>query len=268
MPVRLTPSLGRDGALPYEALPCARCPGKQANICRPLPPALQADFFALAIRQRWARHEYLFRAGEPLGPVFKLTAGLVAVSTLLPGGERQILRFVRPGDVCGYLSDDGRYAFDGVAISKEVVTCGFPRDAFDAFVARHGAMGAAVGAELSTVLKTVSLQMTAMGKLPSTARVANFLCDLQAGFAASGRPGLELDLPMTRTDIGDYLGLRLETVSRAFTILRRRGLIDRQEDKVTILDLEGLAVQAHRGLTDRGPTKRAPRPATTTPSRR
>jgi CRP/FNR family transcriptional regulator len=246
MPSRLTPPLAPGVVATYDRLPCPACPGRQTNICRPLEPRPLAEFFDGGQRQRWARHEFLFRSGDPLGAVFKITAGVAAVSKPLPSGERQILRFLLPGDVCGYLSDEGRYSFDGVALTGEVITCSFPRRHFDSFVACHPAMADAVRVELSTVLKEVSRHMTAMGTLTSTARVANFLCEMRSAFEARGLRALALALPMTRGDIGDYLGLRLETVSRAFTTLRTRRLIRLDGETIVILDPPGLAAVAGR----------------------
>lgn len=247
MPIRLSQLPARAGPIVYESLPCARCPGRHTNICRPLDLHPLARFFDGGTRQRWSRHEFLFRSGDPLAAVFKLTAGMVAVSKPHPSGERQILRFLLPGDVCGYLSEDGCYAFDGEALTDEVITCSFPREHFDSFVAGNAAMGEAVRVELSAVLKEVSAHMAAMGTLSSTARVANFLCGMQAAFEARGLRSLALGMPMTRTDIGDYLGLRLETVSRAFTVLRKLRLIESDAVKVAILDPAGLAEVAGRG---------------------
>jgi CRP-like cAMP-binding protein len=136
MPARLSLPNQR-GPLAYEALPCPRCPGKDMNLCRPLDRQLQTEFFQIATRQRWTRHELLFRGGDEIGSVFKVTAGIVAVSKMLQGGQRQILRFALPGDVCGYLSEGNCYSFDGEAITGEVITCSFDRSRFEAFVARH-----------------------------------------------------------------------------------------------------------------------------------
>jgi CRP/FNR family transcriptional regulator len=245
MPSRLPEPRAGVTSARYESLPCPSCPGKHLNLCRPLDRVLQAEFHDMGMRQRWARRELLFRAGDPLGPLFKVTSGVVAVSKSLSEGQRQILRFVLPGDVCGYLDEGGHYSFDGEAIT-EVATCTFPRAEFDAFVARNRALGEAVRSELSEVLKTVSLHMTAMGQMSSTPRVANFLCDMREMLDSRGLQGRLLGLPMTRTDIADYLGLRLETVSRAFSELRRRKLIEPGEEGVVILDLPQLARLAGR----------------------
>ena len=72
----------------------------------------------------------------------------------------------------------------------------------------------------------------------------NFLCDMQVMFEARGVQAISLNLPMTRTDIGDYLGMCLETVSRALTALCRLGLIEPQSEEVLIVDLARLKVVA------------------------
>ena len=201
--------------------PCATCAGKATNVCRPLEGQHQAEFFDIAVRQRWTPREVMFRAGDEAGPIFKITEGVASVSRTLPGGQRQILRFLLPGDVCGYLSDDGRYTFDGEAIT-DVVTCTFPRDGFESFASRNAGLGEAIRVEMEEVLKEAGRHVTAVGQLAATERLANFLLEMSAVFEARGLPSFALRLPMSRTDIGDYLGMKMETVSRAFTALRRR----------------------------------------------
>lgn len=221
-------------------LPCAACPGRSTNLCRPLAGKLQAELFDLGTRQRWVAREPLFRAGDPLGPVFKITEGIASVSRTFANGQRQILRFLLPGDVCGYLSEDGRYSFDGEAIT-EVVTCTFPRAGFEAFAARNPDFGEAIRLEMSAVLLEVGRHMTAVGQLEALERVADFLLGLWTTFEARGLHIRALRLPMTRADIADYLGMRVETVSRAFTGLRRRGLIEADGETLVLVDAKGLA---------------------------
>ena len=250
MPVRVLPPSDH-GTGSYESPPCPFCPGKITNLCRPFERQLQAEFFQIATRQRWTRHELLFRAGDRLSPVFKVTSGMVAVSRTMPTGQRQILRFVLPGDVCSDLSTEGRNTFDGEAITEEVITCGFDRDGFDAFVARDPAAGEAVRRELSARLVETGFRLAAIGRLAATPRVADFLCEMQAAFEARGLQSLSLELPMTQTDIGDYLGMRIETVNRALTKLRQRRLIKPRGGKVVIVDLAELTVVAGRRMTAR-----------------
>jgi CRP/FNR family transcriptional regulator len=216
------------------------------NICGALDQRLQVDLFESGHRQEWARRQQLFSSDAPAGPIFKVTSGIVAVSKTLPNGARQIVRFVLPGDICGYLSEAGRYSFDGEAIT-EVVTCTFPRDRFDSFAATHDAAAGAVRNELSRVLSAAGRHMTVLGRMPTAARVARFLCTMKADLNARSAAPDQVTLPMARGDIADYLGMRLETVSRSFAKLRKLRLISVRAEEIVILDEAGLAAVAGSG---------------------
>jgi CRP/FNR family transcriptional regulator len=84
--------------------------------------------------------------------------------------------------------------------------------------------------------------MLVMGKLKSTERVANFLCEISALYGARRVSVTPLTLNIKRTEIADYLGLTVETVSRSFGKLKKRNLIAlRDRDAVVVLDGERLA---------------------------
>jgi CRP/FNR family transcriptional regulator len=210
------------------------------NICQPLDDALQVEFFDTGLRQKWTRRQPLFRSGDPAGPIFKVTSGIVAVSKSLPSGTRQILRFALPGDICGYLSEGGTYAFDGEAIT-DVMTCTFQRDGFDSFAATHDVAGEAVRRELSQVLASTGQHLTVLGRMPTAARVAHFLCRMKADLKSRSQTSDLVALPMARGDIADYLGMRIETVSRSLAKLRKLKLISVRGDAIVVLDETGLA---------------------------
>ena len=247
MPTTLTdvPLPGR--VVAYAKLPCVICPGRSTNFCRPLEEQLQAELFHTVARQRWEPREFLFRRGDPAGPLFKITEGIASVSHSLPDGRRQILRFLLPGDVCGYLEENGRYSFDGQAVS-EVITCSFPRKDFQHFEKHNNAFAEAVRTELSDVLAEVSLHVTAVGNLTAVQRLAVFLVAIGKLFQARGMQSLPLKLPMTRTDIAEYLGMRPETLSRRFTAIERRGFIAINGEQVSVTNLEGLKALGERHL--------------------
>jgi CRP/FNR family transcriptional regulator len=226
-------SIGHHGA--NGQLPCDRCIGKRYNICHLLEPARQRELLDTSCRQRWDKREYLFRAGGPVGAVFKVTSGIVAESRTLADGRRQIIAFFLPGDICGYLESDGRHAFDGEAITT-AETCSFGRERFSAFVNRNRDVAEEMRRNLAERLKMVGTHLSVVGQLTSTERVANFVAMMTAAYAARNVQTRPLPLPMKRSDIADYLGLRLETVSRAFSKLRQRNIIDLNEDEVLILD--------------------------------
>ena len=220
---------------PARPLPCLHCPVKAANVCGILEYDRQKELFELGLQQTWTRRQFLFRAGDPVRAVFKIISGMVAVSKPLADGRRQVLSFVLAGDLCGYLQVDGRYAFDGTAIT-EARTCSFNRRRFDAFAAAHQDVATVIKEALESKLHYVGDHMAVIGQLTSTERVASFLGRLSIAYSEHGLQTRPLLLPMNRADIADYLGLRLETVSRAFSRLRKKGLLEYEEDRIVVHD--------------------------------
>ena len=160
-------------------LRCHRCLGRSLNVCRPLDDTGLVKLLGLGTLVHWRKRDLLFRAGDRQGPFFKITKGVVAVSSSLHDGRRQIVALRVPGDVVGYLEKDGRYAFEGEALT-DVEACSFDRGRFDELVARTPALAAAVAEALSDALKQTGHGMTVIGQLKSTERVANFLAEFYA----------------------------------------------------------------------------------------
>ena len=120
------------GLKPLTSLPCDRCVGRALNLCKPLDDASLRRLLALGSVRHWKRHETLFRAGDPMTSFFKIRKGIVAVSRTLDDGRRQIIAIRAPGDCVGYLDNNGKYAFEGEALT-DVEACAFDRRGFDAF---------------------------------------------------------------------------------------------------------------------------------------
>ena len=218
--------------------PCVTCPVRGHNICRPLDQRRQGELYEN--RRTWEKGQLLYRAGDPLGPIFKIITGILSVSKRLPDGRRQILDFFFPGEICGYSEEDGLYAFEGEAVTQ-VEVCVFGRTRFKAFTKAHTDLTEIVRATLAWKLNSVSRHLAEIGQLSSLQRVAAFLCWLSARYEEHGMETQPLSLPMSRDVIGDYLGMRIETVSRAFSRLTRLKLIKASHTEATILDYPRLA---------------------------
>ena len=218
-----------------KPLPCLTCPAKAANICKSLDYDRQKDLFELGHPRKWEQRQFLFRAGSAVGPIFKVTSGMVVVSTALADGRRQIVALYLAGDICGNSEIDGKYAYDGEAIGT-VTACAFDRPRFKAFVKRHPDVADAMTRVLEEKLTHTRQHLTVVGQLTSTERLASFLLMLIAAYSEHGFQVRPLVMPMTRSDVSDYLGLRIETVSRAFTKLRKQRLVDLDDDRIIILD--------------------------------
>ena len=76
--------------------------------------------------------------------MFKITEGIAALFAVLPDGRRQLIRFLRPGTICSYLSENSCYSFEGEAITN-VQTCSFARGSFDVCVAHERAFAKPYG---------------------------------------------------------------------------------------------------------------------------
>lgn len=219
-----------------EALPCKHCVGRKLNICKPLDGKRLTELMALGGLARWKKREILFRAGDPIGPFFKIRSGIVAVSRVIDDGRRQIVALRAPGDCIGYLEEGGRYVFEGHALTV-VEACAFDRRQFDAYATKHPDLAAATAGALAAALQQAGQSMLVLGQLNSIERLAHFLVEIDALYRDRGVSGKPLSLFMGRGEIADYLGLTLETVSRAFGKLKSRGIIDLVEsDEVVILD--------------------------------
>jgi CRP-like cAMP-binding protein len=218
--------------------PCESCSVKSHNICQPLDNRRQRELFEY--QQSWEKGQLLYRADDPLGPIFKIISGIVAVSTRLPDGRRQILDFFFPGEICGYSEADGQYAFEGEAITP-VRTCVFGRARFKAFTRTHADLAEIIRATLAWKLEGVSHHLAELGQLASMERVAAFLCWLRVRYAEHGMSTRPMALPMSREAIADYLGMRIETLSRCLTNLRRLEIIEATDTEVVVFDQARLA---------------------------
>lgn len=217
-----------------KPLPCLTCPAKAKNVCKPLEYDRQKELFQLGHQSKWEPRQFLFRAGSPAGPLFKIISGIVAVSKGLPDGRRQIIALVFPGDICGYTQINDHYVYDGEAIGP-VTACAFDRSRFNAFIHRNPDVADAMAALLQEKLERVRQHLTIVGQLTSTERLASFLSMLARAYSEHGFQVQPLVMPMKRSDVSEYLGLRTETISRAFTKLRKQRLIELDDDDSIII---------------------------------
>jgi CRP/FNR family transcriptional regulator, anaerobic regulatory protein len=226
--------------LTLTSLPCDQCVGRSLNLCRPLDEARLRTMLSLGGIRNWKKHDTIFRAGDPMGAFFKIRSGIVAVSRSLDDGRRQIVAVRAPGDCVGYLDNDGRYAFEGEALT-DVEACAFDRRGFDDLASHHPDLAAALSEALSAALTQSGEHMLVLGQLRSTERVAHFLAEIDTLYRKGAVSPGPLSLRMSRSEIGEYLGLTIETVSRAIGKLKNRHVIRLIEsDEVVILDHDKL----------------------------
>ena len=177
--------------------------------------------------------------GEPAEALFNITEGMVKVYKLLADGRQQITGFLFAGDFVGLSSND-EYVYSAEAVTA-VGYCRFPRRGLERLLADFPRMEHRLLGIASNELAAAQNQMLLLGRKSAREKLASFLLMLSRQAERIGHAANPVQLPMTRTDIADYLGLTIETVSRTFTRLRKDKVIALQSaDAVELLDREAL----------------------------
>ena len=160
------------------------------------------------VRMHYGRDEEIFGEGEASRYVYRVISGAVRTYRVLSDGRRQIVEFQTPGDVFG-LDGQERHALSAEAV-RETTLQVMRRDVF---LHEQGAETAVQA--LLKKFHRAQAHMLLLGRHTACERVAAFLLDFRERAGADA-----IDLPMSRQDIADYLGLTIETVSRTFTQLQ------------------------------------------------
>ncbi len=202
---------------------CVQCGARAFSVCRFLEPEDLARLDALAERVSFPAGTALIRDGDPARHVFNVTSGCVRVLKLLPDGRRQITGFLFAGDFVGLASGDA-YVFSAEAV-EPVTACRFSKVAYRDLMRQSPALEHALLDRATHELAAAQDQMLLLGRKTAQERIASFLLDLPARDPARPPVPGHVRLPMTRSEIADYLGLTIETVSRVLTKLKTQGII-------------------------------------------
>lgn len=165
---------------------------------------------------------YLYREGDEVERVYQVISGVVRLTRMLEDGRRQVIAFGYPGDIIGFPAD-GCHHTDCDAL-VDATLCAYSRAALDhgdGDPELHMALLQAALHEISAMQDHVMM----LGRKSAAEKVASFLNVLTRRYGEEIGAYRQIDLPMSRSDIADFLGLTTETVSRAFTALRKAGVI-------------------------------------------
>jgi CRP/FNR family nitrogen fixation transcriptional regulator len=173
----------------------------------------------MGARMTYARNTEIYGEDEPADYLYKVVSGAVRVCKLLDDGRRQIAAFHLPGEIFGLeVGADHRFTAEAIVDSVIVIV---KRSAVVALAARDGEVARELWAHTARDLQQVQEHMLLLGCLSARERVAAFLLQMAKRMSCSN----EVDLPMARQDIADYLGLTIETVSRTISQLENDAAI-------------------------------------------
>lgn len=221
--------------------PCGICTARHLSVCSVLADDGLRRLSAISDHQVFTAGEILVREGDPATNLFNITAGSVRVYKLLPDGRRQIVGFLFPGDFLGLATGD-RYAFSAESLTGGSA-CRFLKKTYRRMLTEQPDLEAALLDRASHELRAAHNQMLLLGRKTAVERLASFLADLAARDRRAGGLGRVIQLPMTRAEIADYLGLTTETVSRVTSRLKTRGVI-------RLLSLHSLSIEKPAELSE------------------
>ena len=221
------------------ASPCEACMVRHLTFCAPLDQQELHHLNAIVTGLELVPGDPLFDEEEPANHMFNVTAGTMKVYKLLPDGRRQITGFLFAGDFLG-LANNETYAYSAEAITH-VALCRFPRRKLEALLERFPKLEKRLLGMASHELAAAQEQMLLLGRKTAKEKIVSFLLNLSERALRRGQTGNPVAVTLSRNDIGDYLGLTTETVSRTFTHLKGAGLISLQPGgKVLLSDVEAL----------------------------
>jgi CRP/FNR family transcriptional regulator len=198
--------------------------------------------FEQGLARSWLRRVeakgFVFTEGDPASYIYRVETGTIALYKVSADGRRQIVSFAYPGDLIG-LGTHNEHLMNAQAIKPTRLRC-LPVATLSQLAARDPRIGFKLYEALARDLAATRDLVFTMGRPRALERVVAFLLAFsQRHQQAQG--GGYFDLPMTRADIGNFLGLSLETVSRTFTKLKMLGLIELpRANHVRLVDIEQL----------------------------
>jgi CRP/FNR family transcriptional regulator len=228
-------------SLPSLRIACSNC--NLRELC--LPGELTAsEMEALenltSSKRGYRRGDYLYRSGEPLGSLFAIRTGFFKTQVLHRDGREQVTGFQMVGEIIGMdaISND-KHTCDAVALEDSDV-CELPFEQLEALGRKLPALQRHLHKIMSREIVREHGIMLLLGTMRAEERLAAFLLNLSQRFAARGYSPLAFQLRMTRQEIGSYLGMKLETVSRTLSQFQEAGLISVRNKAVKILDMKGM----------------------------
>ena len=185
----------------------------------------------IGTRLRFSRNQQIYCQGESgNGFWYKVISGAVRITNLLPDGRRHIAEFCFSDDGFG-LESAAERSFSAEAVG-DVTVMRYPRAATERLAEDYPAVARLLRDMALKSLAAAQSRLIILGRMTATERVASFLLELAERFDDEK----QVELPMCRCDIGDYLGLTIETVCRVFSDLKRRGVIEVLPHSITLLD--------------------------------
>lgn len=226
--------------LPSRQSPAGDCMScVMARLCR--APSEEACLAPAARSRRSVRRgEALYRAGDALHNLYLLRAGSMKIRVTNTSGLEQITAFPVAGSLLGLDAiETGIHTCDAIAL-EDSVTCALPYRELEANCERDADVGRQFHRLIAHDMNQCQRLLLTLGRMTTDERLACFLVDTSEQMAAHGYSPRKFVLKMTREDIANHLGMKIETVCRVFSRLQSASLLHVSKRHLEILDVEAL----------------------------
>ena len=194
----------------------------------------------VTLRRRIKRGSALFSNGDKFSALYAIRVGFFKTCVTTEGGRDQVTGFQMAGEIMGLDGIVGdRHTCDAVAL-EDAEVCVMPYDRIEDLSRDVPALQTHVHRIMSREIVRDHGVMLLLGSMRAEERLAAFLLNLVQRLQARGFSSSELVLRMTREEIGSYLGLKLETVSRTFSKFAEEGIVEVKQRHVRILSSDAL----------------------------
>ncbi|ASJ72626.1 fumarate/nitrate reduction transcriptional regulator Fnr [Granulosicoccus antarcticus] len=217
---------------------CATCSLRTLCVPGGIPATDLAKLDNLvSMRKRIKRGEYVFRVGDDFNSLYAVRAGFFKTRITSTDGRDQITGFQVPGELLGFEGvATEQHGVDAIALEDSEV-CILPYTDLERIAREFPPLQHQLHRIMSREIMREHNVMLLLGTMKAEERVAAFLLNLSERYRHLGYSSVEFVLRMTRQEIGSYLGLKLETVSRTFSKFHEQGLIEAQGKQIKLIDM-------------------------------
>jgi CRP/FNR family transcriptional regulator len=230
---------------------CATCARRMQCIAAGLSEAETLLLHGIVgTRRRIKRGEILWETGDSMHALYAVRLGFLKSFIITGDGQVQVTGFQMSGEIVGMDAiATGRHNSTVVAL-EDTEVCPIPLAELDRLMERTPMLQRRLLRMMSSEIVRDQENMALLGTMRAEQRLASFLLRLSSLYQKRGYSATEFVLRMTREELGNYLGLKLETVSRLLSKLQQEGLIHVENKSVKLLDLDALRALGGRQALD------------------
>jgi CRP/FNR family transcriptional regulator len=218
---------------------CLSCEARHKGVCGALTPSQLQTLAKHTTRREYPAGTVLLREADPVDSHANIMRGVVKLSKVLADGRQQIVGLQFAPDFLGRpMTSENAMT---VEAASNVQICGFPKSTLDRLMTENPGLEHRLLSQTLKELDEAREWMVTLGRKTAAEKVASFLYLIASHIDPEADHTAAFELPLSRSDIADFLGLTTETVSRQMTRLRREGVITIKNRRlITVPDRERL----------------------------